>query len=156
LPVCLGFETRQSLASNPTQNPSGSIWQRGLRCLLRQKRASFACPFLLINPAKRRGYFLTLTKQINPDLADFARESFRIMPMILGNPDPKDFLVEKRPANPWITNTAFLKADILFRCLEFFAKLCMIWVLTSIRTPADEYYPTRNPDATLAHRWGAA
>jgi hypothetical protein len=32
LPVCLGFETRQSLASNrvdPTQNPSGNIWQWG-------------------------------------------------------------------------------------------------------------------------------
>jgi hypothetical protein len=51
--VCLGFETRQSLAPNrvdQTQNPFGS----GVTLPLLQKRASFACPFLLINPAKSR------------------------------------------------------------------------------------------------------
>jgi hypothetical protein len=54
LTVCLGFETRQSLASNrvnPTQNPSASA----VTLPLLQKRARFACPFLLINPPKSRG-----------------------------------------------------------------------------------------------------
>jgi hypothetical protein len=47
--VCLGFEIRQSLASDrvaPAQNPSGSV----VTLPLLPKRASFACPFWLINP----------------------------------------------------------------------------------------------------------
>jgi hypothetical protein len=61
LPVCLGFETRQSLASNrvdPTQRKTHlAVSGSGVTLPLLQKRTSFACPFLLINPAKSRGLF---------------------------------------------------------------------------------------------------
>jgi hypothetical protein len=52
LPVCLGVETRQSLASNrvdPTQNPSGNISGSGGDVAFTPKKARFACPFLRIN-----------------------------------------------------------------------------------------------------------
>jgi hypothetical protein len=58
--VCLGFETRRSLASNrvdPTQNKTHpAVSGSGVTLSLLQKRASFACPFLLINPSKSRGF----------------------------------------------------------------------------------------------------
>jgi hypothetical protein len=55
LPVCLGFETRQSLASNrvaPTQNPSGSIWQWGYVAFT-PKKGTLCLSFFADQPAKK-------------------------------------------------------------------------------------------------------
>jgi hypothetical protein len=52
---------KAGLAKSDATSPHKSQPSLGVALLLLQKRARFACPFLLINPAKRRGYFLTLT-----------------------------------------------------------------------------------------------